>query len=222
MKTPIIHVTYDYSLFREVKMNRDVVRRRTLRKSIETIDLTPYSPIIVDRYYNIIDGQHRYHTLMEMGKPIYYVCIDQPFDTEKAIVALNANMKPWTMKDYLDLRSKTHKGCFMDILDFCEEFGISVSNAMVVYPTKVINSTSFKRAIPFEKWEKADAVALFLNTEEVKLLPYKGTRAFVLSIRKVFESFTEKEINKLKKKLIVVPECANFKQYLSAYNNLIK
>lgn len=96
-----IYKTEDYSIFKRLEGNRDVLSRRVLKikKNIETHGYI-LNPIIVNENNEIIDGQGRFEALKELSMPIYYV-IARGASLEDC-VALNAGTTGWTTRDYID------------------------------------------------------------------------------------------------------------------------
>lgn len=95
-----VNQTNDYSKFKVLYGNRDVnkVHVRRLQKSFEKEYLQ--SPILVNEKYEIIDGQHRFEAARQMELPINFI-ICENYGLEE-VQLLNANMKNWSSKDYLD------------------------------------------------------------------------------------------------------------------------
>ena len=98
---PQISATYDYSLFEFFKSNRPTNHWRAIAASIEKLDFTAYSPILVTEKYNrfyILDGQGRFMACKELGLPIYYLVTNQL--DESHIAMFNANQSKWSLHDY--------------------------------------------------------------------------------------------------------------------------
>lgn len=223
MENPIIHKTTDYSLFKFHGQNRKAGSNKQVVKSIDLIDLTPFVPVIVDEDFYIIDGQNRFIACQKLNKPIFYVVMPREYDTNSAIIALNRDQRAWNQCEFLHFHASTKGGCYKDLEEFNNTHKLGISNANVIYPIKAINARTLRcGTTEFKKNPLAEDIALFLKSDEVKALRFGNTRPFVLAIRKAFEKYTYKEINKLKKKLIVVPMCANYEQYLIAFDNLLK
>ncbi len=111
----------------------------------------------------------------------------------------------------------------MELKEFMDRTGMTISNAMVVYPDSQINSNHIKSGnLNIDKNYSADNIAEFLNSEEIKRLKFRNTRPFVLAIRKAFEVYTKRQLNKLRKNSIIIPMCANYTQYLTVFENIIK
>ena len=219
-----IYSTKDYSRFSFLDNNRIVKSSHVdmLKKSIKNIDLTKYNPIKVDANLRIIDGQHRFHACMELGLPIYYVVLNG-VDAEQAMIIDNQNNKKWEMMDWLRYRANKNGGCYKQLLDFVQQTCTTISNAMVIFPAKAINAATLKAGTTdFVVNEKAFDIVHFLQSQEVKTLSFRNTRAFNLAIRIAFDEYSKRQMDKLKRKILLVPECANYKQYLTVFSNLIK
>ena len=219
-----IYSTKDYSRFSFLDNNRIVKSSHVdmLKKSIKNIDLTKYNPIKVDANLRIIDGQHRFHACMELGLPIYYVVLNG-VDAEQAMIIDNQNNKKWEMMDWLRYRANKNGGCYKQLLDFVQQTCTTISNAMVIFPAKAINAATLKAGTTdFGVNEKAFDIVHFLQSQEVKTLSFRNTRAFNLPIRLAFDEYSKRQMDKLKRMILKVPECANYKQYLTVFSNIIK
>lgn len=97
-----IHKTYDYNKFNLLKGNRvlDLNHVRSLKKSFLKDNRSELFPIVVDKNFNILDGQHRMKALQELELPIYYVIsLDGDLDLVKTI---NTSVKGWGFEDFLE------------------------------------------------------------------------------------------------------------------------
>ena len=223
---PQIKATYDYAMFHYHKCNRKVTSKKIL-KAIVKKDLTPYCPILVDKDYNIVDGQHRFDACRTLGKPVYYIILedneDNTLDTPQAIMDINTTSNPWRVLEHLHFHSTTKGGCWTELEEFDNRHGFGISNSMVIFPLRSINARQVREGkIHIEKHPLREEMADFLKSEEAKMLSFHRTRPFVLAVRKAHETYTPKELTKLKKKLVCVPHCADFEQYMTVFNNLLK
>lgn len=219
-----IYSTKDYSRFSFIENNRIVKRSHVneFKEEIKENDRTMCYPIVVDPNLRIIDGQHRFHACMELGLPIYYV-VDDNGDAEQAMINCNKINKKWEMMDWLRYRANKNGGCYKMLLDFIQQTGTTISNAMVIYPGKAINAATLRAGTTdFGVNEKAFDIVHFLQSQEVKELSFRNTRAFNLAIRIAFDEYSKKQMDKLKRKILKVCQCANYKQYLTVFQNLIE
>ena len=221
---PKIQLTTDYDRFQILGGNRRVCKSYvgSLKRSITNNDMTMYTPIIVDMAYRIIDGQHRFTACKELGKPIYYVVMEGK-ESVDAMIRLNQNQRMWRMEEFLNYQAESKGGCYMELRTFIEDSKMGISNAMVVFPDVQINSSDIRKGEKlFNKNPKADAIVDFLNSEEIKMLKFSKSRQFVLAVRKAFELYNDRQLNKIRKKAIFIQHSADYEQYLTAFSNLIK
>ena len=219
-----IYSTKDYSRFSFLENNRivKISHVNEFKEEIKKNDRTMCFPIVVDPNLRIIDGQHRFHACMELGLPIYYV-VDDDDDAEQAMINCNKINKKWEMMDWLRYRANKNGGCYKQLLDFVQQTGTTISNAMVIYPGKAINAATLRAGTTdFGVNEKAFDIVHFLQSQEVKELSFRNTRAFNLAIRIAFDEYSKKQMEKLKRKILKVCQCANYKQYLTVFSNIIK
>ena len=216
--------TKDYSLFSFLENNRIVKRSHVneFKEEIKKNDRTMCFPIVVDPNLRIIDGQHRFHACMELGLPIYYV-VDDDDDAEQAMINCNKINKKWEMMDWLRYRANKNGGCYKQLLDFVQQTGTTISNAMVIYPGKAINAATLRAGTTdFGVNENAFDIVRFLQSSEVKMLSFRNTRAFNLALRIAFDEYSKRQMDKLQRNILKVPLSANYKQYLTVFSNIIK
>ena len=219
-----IYSTKDYSRFSFLENNRIVKRSHVneFKEEIKKNDRTMCFPIVVDPNLRIIDAQHRFHACMELGLPIYYV-VDDDDDAEQAMINCNKINKKWQMMDWLRYRANKNGGCYKQLLDFVQQTGTTISNAMVIYPGKAINAATLRAGTTdFGVNENAFDIVRFLQSSEVKMLSFRNTRAFNLALRIAFDEYSKRQMDKLQRNILKVPLSANYKQYLTVFSNIIK
>lgn len=81
---------------REVKTNH--VKR--LVEAISKKNMLEQNPIIVNKYDEVIDGQHRLKAAEELGVPIYYIFSEDSGIDE--VMILNDNVRQWRSKDFIN------------------------------------------------------------------------------------------------------------------------
>ena len=97
----IIYKTFDYNKFTKMPGNRDVKD-----KSMQDIDLSMNTvgqiadPVIVNEYFQICEGQHRFDIWVVRNLPIYY-CIIPGLRLEHCM-ALNTCGGKWTNDDRIN------------------------------------------------------------------------------------------------------------------------
>lgn len=94
--------TINYEQFKFRKDNRNCIDQAHVKRLIESIrakNLLELRPILVNKHYEVIDGQHRLEAAKELGVEIYYN-IEEDL-TAGDIITLNIN-KQWTLADFLN------------------------------------------------------------------------------------------------------------------------
>jgi hypothetical protein len=95
----VVHTTTNYSLFKSIDGNRtkNNAHVKRLKKSMQEKYL--FTVITVNEKYEIIDGQHRFDCIQELGLPLnYIICSDYGLDE---VHRLNAISKNWNSDDYM-------------------------------------------------------------------------------------------------------------------------
>lgn len=221
--TPKINSTTDYDLFQFHGYNREVGKITKIKKSIQKADITAYVPIVVDEDYRIIDGQHRFCACRELGLPVYFVMLPREVNTEEAMILLNSNQKQWRQEEYLHFHAEKQGGCYSELRDFETFHKLGITNSMIIYPDRCIGTNEMKAGkVKFGKNPHADAIADFLKLDDVKSIKYTRMRPFVLALKKAFEIYSNKDLVKIKNRLVTIPQCARFEQYLTAFENIAK
>jgi hypothetical protein len=128
---PEIQKTYDYKRFKFLKENRPINKHKVeqIKKSIKEDDQTPFRPILVDKDFGIIDGQHQFAAEVELEYPVYYV--RNPDAKLRSIALLNAFTSSWGIGNYLHFYAKQGLTSYQEVMTFMETYHISASLAMM-------------------------------------------------------------------------------------------
>src|SRR5262245_16829584 len=106
-----IHKTTDYDRFQRMPGNRPVRpgHVENIKKKIEERDLK--TPVVINRQWQIIDGQHTLEARKELGVPVYYRFGEKM--TLHDVQTLNSTSLPWNNDDfcdsYIELGNKHYK-----------------------------------------------------------------------------------------------------------------
>ena len=79
------------------------------------------SPIVVAKDRTIIDGQHRYHALKELGLPVRFILGEETGDLQQDIIKTNNMRKNWSFTDYLEAYAQMNEN-YRQALMIVEEF----------------------------------------------------------------------------------------------------
>lgn len=125
-----VHTTTDYFLFKSVEGNRNknLLHINRLKKSMSEIYL--FTAIIVNENFEIIDGQHRFDVIQELGLPLNYICCEGYGLNEVHI--LNQNSKTWNADDYLQGYCKLGYDHYIEYLKFKNKFNFGHNECMLL------------------------------------------------------------------------------------------
>ncbi len=100
LTTVKIYKTMDYSKFKSIHGNRNknLQHIRRIKTSMEQQYL--FTVIIINEKFEIIDGQHRFDAISDLGLPLHYM-ICKGYGLPE-VHRLNANSKDWTAEDYMN------------------------------------------------------------------------------------------------------------------------
>lgn len=103
--------TKEYHLFSHLEGNRTINRQHVNRLVESMKEQYLVSPIIVNGKYEIIDGQHRFEAIKELGLPLLYIMVKQ-YGLEE-VQRFNSNQKNFSYEDfangYIDLGNEHYK-----------------------------------------------------------------------------------------------------------------
>lgn len=137
-----IKKTKDYSLFKLRDDNRNAINQahvEALAESISSRNLMFLNPIVVNKDYEIINGQHRYLAAQKVGADIYYKVEDLSPDD---MLLLNISQQ-WKSIDYLNFFVKRGKEEYIKIKNIMEKYGIHIST--VIKLAYGDNANSYKK-----------------------------------------------------------------------------
>lgn len=214
-----VHTTTDYFLFKSIDGNRNknLLHLNRLRKSMEQNYL--FTVIIVNERYEIIDGQHRFDVIQELGLPLNYIIC--PGYGLNEVHVLNQNSKNWVADDYLQGYCDLNYPNYIAFKNFCKKHDLNTSSALLL----LNNGNRSKGAIDVFNSGKfvitdinhAEKIAYMLN--HIKPM-YKGysRSAFICAILKLSKNpnFEIIEfITKLKLQPLALFDCVNVDQYVA-------
>lgn len=114
--------TEDYKQFKVLKGNRRVLSKHVdnLAQSIAlNPDLLRIRPILVNKDFEVIDGQHRLAAAKKLKVPVWYE--DGGNLTAEDAVIINNNQRNWSMLDYIRNYAAYGKQDYKALLSFHDE-----------------------------------------------------------------------------------------------------
>lgn len=124
-----IYVTYNYDLFKNIKVNRVVNRSNyaKLYKSFKKQQLITL--VMVNEKYEIIDGQHRAIICKELGLPIYFYIVPSYGVKQLSMAQVSSS---WVNKDFLHQYAENNQEDYIWFDEFISENGMSINNAQKI------------------------------------------------------------------------------------------
>lgn len=133
MKTAFeLKQTNNYDLF-TLGINRSVDQRRVASKmrSIERIGLQ--QPIIVNRRFQVVDGQHRLAALKELGLPVDFL-VSYNWKSEEDTAEINTTQDSWNTINWAEYQIKRGNKEIADAMDFANNY-VNLTNGKMTLTT---------------------------------------------------------------------------------------
>lgn len=118
-ETLMVSSTTDYDRFVIDPRNRPISIRHLeeLKQAVSTKNFLREFPIVVNREYIVLDGQHRLAVARVLGVPIYYIVSHSA--TIEDVGPTTASVKKWVFEDYLHYWCEMGKPDYIEVREFC-------------------------------------------------------------------------------------------------------
>lgn len=123
-----VFFTNDYSIFHFMHGNRDLNEKKINRIINEVQsgnNMLKYVPIVVDKDFKILDGQHRFMVSKKTGNPVFFVIRDK-MDI-KQVAKLNSNTSNWKMVDYLNSFASIGIESYLELEQLQKQWPVSLN-----------------------------------------------------------------------------------------------
>ncbi len=120
--------TDDYKKFKLHLQNRQINYKKVqkLAESMKEKNLLPYYPIVVDKNFVILDGQHRYEAAKLAKVTISYLISHDGYDI-KDVPESNNFQSHWRLEDYINYWAKEGKQSYIKLLELSKKYKIGPS-----------------------------------------------------------------------------------------------
>jgi len=213
-----VHTTEDYFLFKPIDGNRNknLLHMNRLKKSMQNNYL--FTVITVNENYEIIDGQHRFEVIKELGLPLnYIVCKGYGL---KEVHILNQISKTWNADDYLTGYCNLGYSEYLKYREFKEAYGLGHNECM-----SLLSGKYFRNGVDefySGEFKIKDYNEACLIVEKIFMVApyYNGykRRSFIYAMIQLIKNknfeFTE-FIQKLKIQPTALVDCTTITQYIS-------
>jgi hypothetical protein len=122
--------TTNYSMFKDFSSNREIDPKhvKQLVREIEKRNLLSVNPILVDKDFHIIDGQHRLEAAKALKIPIYYIIGDVRRDD---ISKINSCQKNWNQMDYINYYTIEGRPAYVKISNLINHYPQFQTSALI-------------------------------------------------------------------------------------------
>lgn len=134
--TKVLRSTKDYRLFKRLAGNRTVDNTR-VNRIIDSIKNVGYitSPIIVNEYMEVIDGQGRLEALKKLDLPVDYI-VHKGIGIKECI-SMNIHQTNWKIYDYISSYAEQGNDGYIKLKMLLDEFGYSFQVVVASFSGKV-------------------------------------------------------------------------------------
>lgn len=179
-----VYQSSDYDLFKFIESNR-VVKKSHVEKLIQQInDGYEMPPIIVKENGEILDGQHRFMALKQLGKPVEYIIKENI--KQDTLQKSNTLVSKWSVKDHINFFMKENNQEYKELHEFIEYSGLTADTAARILGTVDERSTSSGLMNgKFRVTNKEDAY-LFVDEVTLRMRADKPKEKIIHAVRKVY------------------------------------
>ena len=164
----MVYMTHNYDQFKFQEGNR-IINPRNYNKLLQSVKEKQLRiPIIVNEKMEIIDGQHRFKTWKEEGKPIYYI-INEGYGLEETKRA-NIVSSNWTTQDFVNTYVAEGKKSYVIFKELKATHGVSNNDLLFLfafYQSKTIKNIKDDFVLGGFNLEGEEHVRLFLDQLEL-------------------------------------------------------
>lgn len=211
--------TKNYNSFRFKKTNRSISRKKveSLKANFLKFGYDPNYPILIDRKFNIIDGQHRFTACKELGLDVYYNYANH--ESDEYMRSLNIVQSGWELIDYINSYAKEGRFTYVELLKFKDTHKLSTTNALIVFCGNS-KAKEIRDGKDLKLNSNASIIVDYLNS--FTDLEFSKRKNFALAIVSLFSKKpTPEQLEKLMKHRLLITEQANTLQFLNVFENII-
>lgn len=219
-----IKVTKNYDMFSNIKGNREVDKSNSNKIINSMKEKQLMIPIIVNEYFEVIDGQHRFEACKKLGLPVYYT-ICPGYGLEEVKIA-NVASKPWGLRQFLDLYASRGIDDYILFNNLLNEHSMTIAILLKLFST--INNEKTSVTVDNFKKGKFKATNMMMATKFLDDLedfsnfdkyrhPY-----FIGAFMKLYfrdDYIHERMIKKLNKRVSILTKQPTMNDYLNILCN---
>ena len=219
-----VNISKKYDIFGFDKKNNRLISKSNVKsKKNSIIKFGIANPIIVDENLNIIDGQHRFLALMELGRPIPYV-INRILKVED-VPMLNGSGFSWKPIDYIHSYSSQIDDFKLLENSINEYKKLGVSTVSVLFSKPNLSRMDTMAAIRLGMYEYVDNKSItnyLMELKEYHMSMPTNTAIAIKQIDEEFDTFDRDRLLKFIKQGVRIPNFNDPKltrKYISDFYN---
>lgn len=224
--------TKDYDQFKKIPGNRELYAPHLLRlkQSIAKKDLLKYNPGMVTKDKYLLDGQHRLQDARELDKPFYFIIVeDMDIEGLMETILLNANLREWQRKNYLESHIALGNKNYIILQDFAQEYRLSPAICNMLLADNYNHRGEMLQDFYDGKFEvvnlaKAERVASLISEVRGYSPDYSWAARDCIRALAVIEEkgYAKKLVDQLHKYNQVVTKRVSKMDYLRQFENILK
>jgi hypothetical protein len=216
--------TFNYNRFKIIESNRNITKGlvKKLEQSIKELGFVKSRPILVNKNFEIIDGQHRFTACKNLGLPIHYEVSELDISSDELMIKLNSVQQVWQLKDYCIHFAKKEVPFYVEVLRLHNEYQVGFSNILSICMKNKSGqaaNTYIKKGIDFELDKNRLDIIKFIKRNSI--LNFNQSNHFVKAIKICFEKLNQKQIEKIESKILGVSQQANTSIYLNIFEQIL-
>jgi hypothetical protein len=178
--------TCDYDDFNIIKENREI-DNTNVTKIMETVNINDgiFTPIAVDKNYEVIDGQHRLEACRRLEIPVKFIIVNKT-NGNKIVKDINSASKKWCKDDYVKYNSiHNNSETYQEVIRMMKDYNTSSSVVCTILGLthRQVEGSMEAKA---EALSKADELmAQFTEIYSLMRNNLKGQRMLAKSIKKL-------------------------------------
>ena len=183
--------TKDYDLFKRINYNREVMIPR-IDKIVASIKKYGFIlPILVNKDFMVVDGQHRLEAARKAGSDVLYIQFDIPDDLLPILIStVNTTSKNWGMDDFLNMWTALDQEPYLYLSNIVDNHLIRISTLLRLTGTGTGGACADKfksGTITFTESQKKRTETRLSQLSEIRELSvsyeeFKDTTAFTKAI----------------------------------------
>ena len=185
----MVEKTRNYNQFKFAPWNRNI-NEKTLRKIDKDVKKNGWKvhPILVNKNFEIIDGQHRLIYAQKHNLPVYYVAIDDL--TYKDCVSMNNSRSSWQINDYIKLYVSQGNKNYIKLQSLLKEFNFANPSTIISLIVGTASSTGYTTSkiregtfvLTDAEYIKIQEKLLYLEDISVYVNSLKGRQSAIYAI----------------------------------------